>query len=429
MSESISETPEQQNERVRDIAERAETNPEEFKEEVQKLTEQDLNALSHVLLEGDKEKLNEEVRTEIHSRLVELDNINTEVNLDQLKARLPAVATVLQEPEEQPTNKERLKQDVDTAAASVTTSVVGAYEVVKQKYLNPLKEKTKDMFLIGPLIATLSDISPSQIKDVVTRKWYEFLASADMFGGEDSKGFLGKMLGGVSDNARRNLAIFDIRDSIKEYASENRSGETITFDENITKVEWRKMKELTEKNPGAIATNVGTLIEQRRKAGVQDITFACADIIAPPANAEAPADNAREAALLAAKKEIPAAEKIVIAEGSSGVVTLDWNGEKTVTLPMTTDVSKSTINTLINMPRANRFSVIEIGPNDTLHPNEILLKNRNGITILFAENNDEMLQAIPNHEAEITMNGDSQKFAYLNGSFSRVTGETMPVNG
>lgn len=419
------ETPEKQKERVCNIAELAKTNPDTFKTEVQKLTENDLNALAEVFHKGEKELLSENVRTEIRTRLEELDKTDMNESLDQLKARLPAVEAVLKVPE--PTNREQLKQDVDTAAKSVTESVVAAYEVVKQKYLKPLQEKTKDMFLIGPLIAMLTDISPSQIKDTVTRKWYEFLVNADTFGGADNKGFLGKMLWSVSDNARRNLAILDIRDTIREYASENREGETITFDENITKVQWKKMRELTEKNPDAITTNAGTLIEQRRKAGVKEIAFTCDDLLSSPADATAPAENAREAALLKAKNEITAAEKIVIANGPSGVVTLDWTGEKTVTLPMTTDVSKSTINALIGMPQPAHFSVLEIGPNDDIRPNEILLAKRNDINVLFAENTKEVLKAIPNFRTDIGIDGKSQTFTYKNGSFSQKTSKPMPV--
>lgn len=478
MSESISETPQQQAERVRDIAALATLNPEKFREEVKTLTESQLNALANIFIHEEKEQLSQAVKTEVKARLESLDAVSVDENLETLLDRIPAVRIMLNG---QPaSSSERLRQDVDTATNQVTGFVSGTYEYVQQHVMKPIAERTKNMFLIGPLISSMADWSPSHISKSVSRKWYQILASTETFSGIDSKGFFGKIFFKMADGARQKLAFLDVLDVIEEYQDEKKLGETISLDEKVLPDQWRKMRDLIQKNPQAMAERAAALITQHRQANVLAIRITAADILKTDAEVqdqakierlvqfktkvlalsawknvsvtevsfsaeetslgngmltvvEADLDESgnakpatRAAALLEAKKALTNAEKIIIAKDAKDVVTLNWNAPRSVTLPMQTAVDTVKINDLARTPQPDRFSILEIGASDVIANDEVQLMSRNGANVLIAENNPAVLAAIAQGKPTIDTSEPSPKYKYHDGEFTLMPAP-MPV--
>ncbi len=465
--------------RAREVAENAAANPEQFKEDVKAMTETQLNALAEILATEKKALLSEAVKAEIRTRLNTLDDETPEETMDMLLARIPAVRSVLES--RPPTNTDRLKADMETAQSAVTSRIGTAYEYVKASVITPIIERTKDMFLIGPLLGSLGELSPTQIKNSVTRKWYQFLSTAEFFGGADGKGFFAKTLFNIADGARQHLALLDIRDVIEDHKAENRPGETITLDEKLSREQWKKMKDMLSRDPAAITSKVATLIDQRRTAGITDIKIVCADLLKTDAEAQdqakierlaqlktkiigneawknagvttvndfsadetslnggvltvAEADldatgaakpNTRAAALIEARKVLLTPEKIVIAKDLKDVVTVNWNAPRSVTLPLKTGVDLGKVNEVAGSPQPDRFSILEIGASDAIANDEVQLMTRNGSNVLVAENNPAVLDAIAEGNPTIDTAEASPKYKYASGTFTLMPAP-MPV--
>lgn len=460
----------EQLDRVRPIAELAKTNPEQFKDQVKSLTLQELNTLSNFFGKELKDDVATDVREQIRARLDKLrEEKSVDVNLEMLSGRYTALNKFLAEPR---SNSERLKQDVDTAANQVTGFVGSTYEFMRNNMVKPLAEQTKDWFLIGPIVGSLGDLSPAHIKRAVSRKWHQFLANADTFGGTDSKNFLGKMFFRVADDARQKLAMLDVHDVVEEYQEEKKAGETIALDERMQPDQWRRMREALQKNPRAMAERTAAVINERRKANVLAIKINVADLLKTDAevveqaktqrteqlktkmlaleswknagitsvafNADetsigngtltvveadldesgAPKPNTRATAVLEAKKTLTNADKIVISKDVKDIVTLNWNAPKTVTLPMKTAVASDKINDLAGKPQPDRFSLLEIGASDAIANDEVQLISRNGSNVLVAENNPQVLAAIAEGKPKIDTAEASPKYKLKNGEFT-----------
>ncbi len=476
MTPAVEITPEDQN-RARQVAEQAALNPEKFREDVKTLTEGQLNALADIFVREKREQLSQAVKAEIKARLESLDAATVDESLETLLNRLPAVRTAL----EPRTNTDRLKDDMETAQTAVTSTIGTAYDYVKTNVITPLTERTKDMFLIGPLLSSLGELSPTQIKNAISRKWYQFLSTAEMFGGNDSKSFFGKTLFNIADSARQKLAFLDIHDVIADHKSENRPGETITIDERLSREQWKKMKDMLTRDPAAISSKVASLIEQRRQAGVLGINIVCADLLKTETEAQeqakterlaqlktkiltvgdwknagvtavsdfnadetslyngtltiaeadldpagAPKPNTRAAALLEAKKTLTNTEKIIIAKDLKDVVTVNWNAPKSVTLPTKTGVDMVKVNEVAGTPQPDRYSILEIGPSDVIAGDEVQLISRSGSNVLIAENNAEVLAAIAQGKPKIDTSEPSPKYKYQDGEFTLMPAP-MPI--
>lgn len=463
-------TPEQMTQ-VRDIAERATTNPEQFREETKRLTEAQLNALANIFLQERKAELTRAVHAEIKDRLSTLDAETPNESLDDLLRRVPEVKTLLDSSEvidakidevagrvtatEQvlaasKSSTERLADDIETTTGTVKSFIGNSYDYVRLNVVKPLADRTKDVFLIGPMLGSLAELSPHHLKNAVSRKIYEFMAN--MGGDGTGKNFFGKTLSRMADNARQKLAVMDIDDVLEEYREEKKPGESIALEGKITPDEWRQMKELLQKNPSTMGEKAAAMIAEQRKAGILQIRIRFADLLKTEAEVqelakterlkklettvlgvdawknvgvtsvkfsadETSAENgvltiaesdlsetgepkagSRALALLEAKKTITNAGRIVIAKDTSDVVTFSWKGARTATLPLQTDVDLGKLNEIAGSPQPDKFSALEIAASDDIVNDEARLISRsvNGVTgnTLIVENNPKVLEAI-----------------------------------
>lgn len=471
MSQAPAENPSDAFEKPRSsAAESAPANPEALKRQEDAEMNTRLESLAN---EVQQKKESQEVQKQTEAPLEELA---IDAGLEALEQRKAKVEKVLSKPK---TNADRLHDDMESAQEVVTGTISTGYGYVKEKVLKPLVEYTKDWFLVGPLIGSLSELTSEQVTNALSRKWNEFLSTVETFVPSDPTGFFGKKLSGIAEGAKQKLAFLDMRDIIEGYKAEKKPGETITLDETLTAEEWKKMKEALAKDPVAMTAKVINLINKRREAGILTINITSADLtntaeeneeaskkekVAKQKNAVlngndwknagvtevafsstetsleggklsinegdldesgAPKPNTQASALLEARQEI-STDKIIIARDPKDLVVLNWNMPKTVTLPMNTATSKARVNELIHAPQPDRFSVLEIGPNDNIAPDEVQLKPGDNGNVLIAENNPAVLDAIARGNPKIDSQEKSPKYKYTNGDFTDIS-STMPT--
>jgi len=462
MSAILPENPSDAFERPRSsAAETAPAAPEEMKEnesaEMNERLEDIDERVQHI-------KENQEIREKTEAPL---ESLTIDTKIVELEQRVPAVAKVL-------TPAEQLHKDMESAQEVVTGTISTGYGYVKKEFIKPLVEYTKDWFLIGPLIGSLSELTSEQVTNALSRKWNEFLSTIETFVPSDPTGFFGKKLSHIAEGAKQKLAFLDMQDVIEGYRAEKKPGETITLNEKLTTEEWKKMKEALAKDPAAMTAKVINLIEKRRQAGILTINITSADLTnTAEENEEAnkkekvaklqhavlngdiwkeakvtevafsntetsleggklsineadldesgsPKPNTQASALLEARKEI-STNKIIISPDPKDLVVLNWNMPKTVILPINTATSKATINELINTPQPDRFSHVEIGPNDKIKHDEVQLESRESGNVLIAENNSAVLSAIADGKPEIDSHEKTPKYKYANGDFTIIT--------
>jgi hypothetical protein len=225
-----------------------------FKEEVQKLTKEQLKALDELINLAGKEKdpPPKEVVTILDEKLQELEKIAGDAELTKKLAELETRADMVK-------LLERIKPP--------TPSRFEKFKEKVEEYLTPAIKAMKEMPIIGSVIAFFGEDVPKIAKNIgrwLEKAFYYALSSPSLLGIDPKTPLIGNVVNWAKDRLDRLNAVDAIQaavDAEKEAPSQN----TITFDRKISERAWMKLKP-EDRDPAKLQQRTLEHIAELRKA-------------------------------------------------------------------------------------------------------------------------------------------------------------------